>query len=124
MPNLDLLNESDALRLRHLGRPLVAEIVKISWPQPHGTIHYAFRGVNKWIDEREFPFEPFEVRLITQDSNPFLNITRVSAISDDVVPLEMGNIDGKMIELLRKAVGAKVEIFYYFPQINLSVTWF
>jgi hypothetical protein len=125
MPNLTLIDGPVLQQLRAVGGPPCAQIVQIRWPKPYQPKSYGFVGVDRWYPDLPFPFENFEVKLIPENiKTPALTIPRTASISDDVVNIEMGNTDGEMVELLRNGEGARVEIFDFFPTLNLVVNRF
>jgi len=105
--------------LRGLSFIEVAEVVKISWPTPDGDLYYtSTRDPNIF---RNLPSEvsPLELRLPGRTFQDILNDT---TIADDRVPLRLWDGDGAITDLAQKyGAGQRVEIFYWFPQVEL---WF
>jgi len=109
--------------LRALAYTEVAELVKISWPAPDGEIFYT-----STIDPhllRLLPVEvaPLEMRL---PGRTFQEILSDTTISDDRVNLRLWDGDGAITDLAAKyGAGQRVEIFYWFPQVELFFSqWF
>lgn len=107
------------------------EICKIDWPSPTGAIYYATTQVDE-VASVAPPVSPIETRLLA-DSLPdsFLPVQIGEEIGDEEVDLKFwdGRIhdedgalsgDGAFSDLmLLHGEGVKVELFYWFPQVEL-----
>jgi hypothetical protein len=116
----DKIDDLKALRLA--GSPIgqVFELVKVSWPSPDGDIYYAVVQVDD-IATVAPPVSPIETRLIP-DGNPdwFLPVQLDASIGDEEVDLSFWDGDGAISDLIvTHGEGIKVELFYWFPQVEL-----
>jgi hypothetical protein len=106
--------------LRAIARPQVSEIVAVYWPAPDGTKYYAARALNELPDYAALTLT-VEARLVGSN---FLPINRTSSIADEQISLTFSEIRDREISRLFRAhgEGSKVEVFYYFPQVDLLVS--
>src|SRR5262245_9853701 len=127
---LSLLTPSEETAIRNIGALRVAEIVKITWPSPDGIIYYAWWKVD--IDPAfSAPLatflagRPLKAAFVADDPRyRFHSIPRTSAIGDDVVQMRFTN-KNREFELLcyKHRGGARVEIFYFLPQLPKAISW-
>jgi hypothetical protein len=103
----------------------VAELVAVDWPQPDGRVYYASTFADDvWPELRGLlGGAPVEPRL---EGGQFLDVTRDSGISDDSVSLNLWDADHAISDLFEThGEGVRVEIFFYFPQVDLLLSqWF
>jgi hypothetical protein len=103
----------------------VAELVAVDWPQPDGRVYYASTFVDDvWPELRALlDGARVEPRL---EGGQFLDVTRDSGISDDSVSLNLWDADHAISDLFEThGEGVRVEIFFYFPQVDLLLSqWF
>jgi hypothetical protein len=103
------------------GQPLeIFELVKIDWIS--GAVYYAATEVGEL--NPDLPVSPVEARLIA-DSYPdlFLNVETSSAMGDEEVDLKFWDGDGIISDLAYESgEGVRVEIFYYFPAVDLLLS--
>lgn len=103
--------------------PRVAELVLVEWPAPDGPIFYATRvaeDVLKHPDLLDRLDGPIELRL---RQGVFLDIPTSSGISDDKVVLDFWDGDNELTRLTQvHGAGERVEIFYYFPDVDLLLS--
>lgn len=106
----------DALKL--IPEPQVCESVAIYWGGDTGTKYYANSAVDV---EFGFPFV-VDVRLT---ASAFLDVTHEGGLSDDTIDLQFWDADAAISDLyLTHGAGVRVEVFYYFPQVNLLLSQF
>lgn len=125
MPELNDTIKAKIIDLREMseqwGQPLeVYELVKIDWTS--GAIYYAATEVGEL--NPDLPVSPVEARLIS-DSYPdsFLQVETSSAMGDEEVALKFWDGDGAFADLvLESGEGVKVELFYYFPTVDLLLS--
>src|SRR4051812_46792548 len=126
---LDVIDGVKLGALRLIRRPRVFEVVGFHWPVPDGLKWYCSTQVDELPG---FPDEsvlmsgvmagPVEARLPAYQFQAFGHL---SDISDDSVQIELSDIDGAISDLYHAhGEGVKVELCYYFPQVDLLVsTW-
>lgn len=131
------LSEADQAKVNRLqaliianGAVMVSELVAVQWPAPDGVIYYCSTQLN------ELPgYGGLTARALNIETrfagNQFLDIAQDSGISDDKVDLVFWDGDehdssGALVrtsELTRlfqtHGAGVKVDIFYYFPEVDL-----
>lgn len=107
----------------------VAEIVRVYWPDPDGTINYSWKpllndaayasGVTTWLAGR-----PLIPAFSSDDGVTEHHVLpRSNAFGDDTVQFRFGNEDQVFEGLLYKyRLGAKVEVFKYIPAINTAIS--
>lgn len=98
------------------------EIVKISWPSPTDPIYYAVLQTDE-IASVAPPVSPIQARIIP-DSRPdwFLPVEIDHSIGDEEVDLVFWDGDGEISDLLvDHGEGIKVELYYWFPQVELML---
>ncbi|MGE0133033.1 MAG: LamG domain-containing protein [Blastocatellales bacterium] len=130
---LNLLSSGERAALLALGQVRVAEIVQITWPDPDGVVNYASwqldqdpgysATITPWLNGR-----PLVVAFAPEgdDAERFHPIINTAAINDDVVQFRFSNKDQEFARLCYEhRGGARVEIFYHFPQLpkTISVWW-
>jgi hypothetical protein len=103
----------------------VAELVAVDWPAPDGRVYYA----STFVDDIWQPLRPkldslgggeVQPRLI---GGAFLDVMRDSGVSDDSVTLNLWDADHAISDLFEThGDGARVEIFFYFPQVDLLLS--
>jgi len=103
--------------------PRVAELCLIEWPAPDGPIYYSTRIAADLLDRPELLERldgPIESRL---RQGVFLDIPSSAGISDDKVTLDFWDGDNELTRLTQvHGAGERVEIFYYFPDVDLIVS--
>ncbi|MCA1615054.1 MAG: hypothetical protein LC795_15660 [Acidobacteria bacterium] len=103
----------------------VAELVAVDWPGTDGRVYYAStQADDTWPGLRDLLDAlgggPVEPRL---NGGPFLDVMRDSGISDDSVSLNFWEPDHAISDLFEThGDGARVEIFFYFPQVDLLLS--
>lgn len=116
----------DAAKLaefKTIEQPAVAEIVAVYWNAPDSVKYYSFTAVDELINFSACPLKPVEPRLTRRN---FLEFELSADISDDQIPLEFDDADREITNLFyRSGEGVKVELFYYFPDVDwlCSVWW-
>jgi hypothetical protein len=125
MPEFDSATRTkiDALRaLVAAGEgPQVFELCKVSWTSDEAdAIYYSIMQTDEIADPAP-PVSPIEARLIPDGSpNWFLPVQMDSTIGDEEVDLSFWDADGVISDLLvDNGEGCKVELFYWFPQVEL-----
>jgi hypothetical protein len=99
--------------------PRVAELALIEWPEPDGAIYYA-SSISEDILGASLPVDPIELRL---PGRLFLDVTRDSGIADDSVDFDFWDGDDEISRLFSvHGEGERVEIFYYFPDVDLLLS--
>ena len=103
--------------------PRVAELALIEWPAPDGPVYYATRIAADLLDKPELLDRldgPIELRL---RQGMFLDVPASSGISDDKVSLDFWDGDNELTRLTQThGAGQRVEIYYYFPDVDLVVS--
>lgn len=125
LPTFDTADQDkiDELKaLRAAGQPIgqVFELVKVSWPSPDGDIYYSVIQTDE-VASVAPPVSPIETRLIP-DGSPdwFLPVQLDATIGDEEVDLAFWDGDGVISDLLvDHGEGIKVELFYWFPEVEL-----
>src|SRR4051812_30387621 len=98
--------------------PHVAELVAVFWPQPTGTVYYAASQLDELYPD--LGLEPVEARLSFNDGAPFREVVHESGLSDETVDLDFWDADGAISDLFElHGAGVRVEIFYYFSDVDL-----
>lgn len=100
----------------------VAELVRVDWPAPDGVVYYASTFANDiWPGlDAHLAGAPVEPRLT---GGAFLDVMRDSGISDDNVSLNLWDGDHLISDLFEThGDGERVEIFFYFPQVDLLLS--
>lgn len=115
-------------------RRLYTSVVRIYWGAPDGTKDYAFTLVEQMRDpltgDLLFPnlvanFPDVLVRLITPTGAPFLDLPKTAAIGDDKVTLNVSDLDGEISRLCwTYGQGIRVQVFSYYPQVDLVLSEF
>jgi hypothetical protein len=125
MPEFDSATRTkiDALRaLVAAGTgPQVFELCKINWTSdPDDAVYYSVLQTDDVADPAP-TVSPIETRLIPDGSpNWFLPVQMDSTIGDEEVELAFWDADGVISDLLvENGEGSKVELFYWFPQVEL-----
>src|SRR6185369_12428469 len=136
MPNLSNIPPDKLaalMQIRAEGRSiLLGQITRISWPQPTGIKYYTPAPYDRYPEFNSLPLSPIEVRLTASNSNTNgfeAYITDLSFnvdVEDSKINIDLSNGDGAIEDLyLTHGWGVPVEIFYYFPQVDLLVSrWF
>jgi hypothetical protein len=127
MPAEDPDLEAKLATLRTMQRggtsPRVAELLSVAWPAPDGVIYYATRIAHDLLDKEELLDRldgPIELRL---GSGVFLDIPQTAGISDDKIDLDFWDGDNELTRLTQThGAGMKVEVFYYFPDVDLLLS--
>jgi hypothetical protein len=105
--------------------PRVVELIAVDWPAPDGRVYYAStQADDTWPSLRPvldaLGGGEVEPRL---SGGPFLDVMRDSGISDDSVSLSLWDADHVISDLFEThGDGARVEIFFYFPQVELLLS--
>jgi hypothetical protein len=130
MPEFDVTtrDQIDALRaLRAAGRRYdTFELVKIDWPSPTNAIYYSVQQTDETAITAP-TVSPIEVRLIPNSSPDwFVPVKTDATVGDEEVELAFWDGDGVFSDLLvEHGEGIKIELFYWFPQVELLLpTWF
>ena len=114
-----------ALRaLRDAGQEYSAfEMVKINWPSPDGAIYYCTLQLDEMTDAVP-SVTPIDVRLIPEDSPGwFMPVSLDASIGDEEIDLNLWDGDGAISDLLvTHGEGLKVELMYWFPEVDLLLT--
>jgi hypothetical protein len=101
----------------------IVELVKVSWPAPEGVMYYTSTVDPYLFRNLPIPNSTLEARLPGRSFQDVLNDT---TIADDRVSLKLWDGDGHISDLaVAHGPGQRVEIFYWFPQVDLllSVWW-
>jgi hypothetical protein len=106
--------------------PRVSELVLVAWPLPDGPIYYATRMAADVLESATVLDQldgPIELRL---GNGVFLDTPHDAGIADDSVPLDFWDGDHEITRLtFTYGAGIRVELFYYFPDVDLFVSeWF
>jgi hypothetical protein len=119
---LEFIDSVKLASLREIRRPQVFELVGVYWPAPDLLRFYCSTRLSELP---QFPAmsvitAPIEPRL---PAYSFQSFSHVSDIGDDSIQLEYSDIDGEISRLFfTHGEGVKVELFYYFPQVDLLVS--
>lgn len=103
----------------------VAELVRVDWSAPDGRIYYASTFVDDIWPTLRAKLDALgggdvQPRLT---GGPFLEVMRDSGISDDSVSLSLWDGDHVVSDLFEThGDGERVEIFFYFPQVDLLLS--
>ncbi len=119
--------QETALRA-NIANLMVAEIVRVYWPDPDGTINYAwkpllndpaFTGISTWLDGK-----PLVVAFSADDDiSEHHTLPLRAAFGDDTVQFRFGNEDQTFETLLNKHwLGVKVEVFKYIAGLNIALS--
>lgn len=106
----------------------VAQVVSVAFPAPDGTKYYANVRTDKLSPFRAIPVSGVEPRLLTQGFIPY----KISPdLTDEDISLNFSEVlDGTNdLEIQRlyttHGAGVRVELYYYFPQVDLWISrWF
>lgn len=101
--------------------PQAFELCKVSWTSDEAdAVYYSVMQTDEVADPPP-PVSPIEVRLVPDGSpNWFLPVQMDSTIGDEEVDLKFWDADGVISDLLvANGEGCKVELFYWFPQVEL-----
>jgi hypothetical protein len=126
LPSFDIPDQDKIDALRALiaagTQPEVFELAKVNWPSPTDAVYYAVMETPR-VASVAPPVSPIDARLIP-DGNPdwFLPVEMDSTIGDEEVDLQFWDGDGEISDLLvEHGEGIKVELFYWFPQVELML---
>lgn len=129
MPAEDPDLESKLTTLRTMQRegtsPRVAELALVEWPAPDGPIYYGTRFAVDLLDNLllldRLNGAEVELRL---GSGVFLDVPQVAGIGDDKIDLDFWEAEDNELSRLTQTHGAgmRVEVFYYFPDVDLLVS--
>jgi hypothetical protein len=99
---------------------MAGEIVAVYWPTPDGTKYYAARNYNKLPNYAGLALE-VEPRLV---GTIFQQLRRTATLADDSITLQFSELKDREISRLFRVhgEGVKVEVFYYFPEVDLLVS--
>ena len=124
MPDPIYIDEGMLEALRGLPRPLVCELVRVGWPQTTGDIYYAASQYD------ELPgYETLRARSLNIQARfsgeRFQDVPFSSGVGDESVSLDFSDIDGGVRTLYAQhGPGLKVEVYYYFPELDwLCPVW-
>ena len=120
--------------LRAIDGKEVVELVKVSWPAPEGVVYYVSTRDDYLLRSIPIDLALLELRLPGRTFQEILNDTN---IADDRVSLKLWDGDerdaagalirtGHISDLAAThGAGQRVEIFYWFPQVELLLSmWF
>lgn len=121
------LSETDQAKLDQLRADpykswRVSELVAVHWPSPDGTIHYCSEPLDilpgyEGLGPRDLTIQ------LRFAANQFTDLTIDSGVSDDKVDLDFWDGDGEISRLFAThGEGVRVEIFYYFPEVDLLLS--
>jgi hypothetical protein len=102
----------------------VCELAKVAWPAPDATVFYASTVADEvWPSLRvKLSGGRVEPRL---PGGQFLDVMRESGVSDESVSLSFWDPHFEVSSLFaRHGEGVRVEIFFYFPQVDLLLSMF
>jgi hypothetical protein len=104
--------------------PRVAELLLGDWPSPDGPVYYATRVAVDLLDNLalldRLDGAEIELRL---GSGVFLEVPQEAGIGDDKIDLDFWDGDHELTRLFQThGPGIRVEVFYYFPEVDLLVT--
>jgi hypothetical protein len=127
MPAEDPDRDAKLTTLRTMQRegesPRVAELLLVDWPLPDGPTYYATRVAHDILDDPELLDRldgPIELRL---GSGVFLDVPQQAGIGDDRVDLDFWDGDNEFTRLFHThGAGMRVEVFYYFPDVDLLIS--
>jgi hypothetical protein len=130
MPTEDPDLESKLATLRtmqHEGTsPRVAELVLVEWPAPDGPIYYATRMAFELLDNPAL-LARLDVDTEIQSrlgATVFLEVPQEAGIGDDRIDLDFWDGDNEMTRLMQThGPGERVEVFYYFPDVDLLLSY-
>lgn len=115
--SFDPIDPTKLAALRAIRRPQVFELVAVYWPS--GTIYYCSTQLDE-LPQYSGSIGIIEARL---PAYLFHEISHISDIGDDSVTLDFADLDQGISErFFTHGEGVKVEIFYYFPQVDLLVS--
>lgn len=125
MPVIDYIDTGKLTALRALPSPRVCELVSVAWGGATGTRYYASSQYDELpgyetLRDREFTVEPRFA------GERFKDVSFSSGLEDESVDLDFSDIDGQMRALYAMyGAGVRVEVFYYFPEIDwlVGVWW-
>lgn len=125
MPELNSTISAKIQQLREMSEswqlPLVVcELVKIDWLS--GAVYYSVTQVDDLYPD--LPVSPVETGLVP-DSYPdsFLPVQTSSSMGDEEVDLKFFDAEGAIADLVYESgEGIKVELFYYFPAVDLLLS--
>jgi len=123
---LDAETQSKLAALKVQPELTLCEVLAVHWPAPDGTKYYAgtkldelpnFKGILKYIPDG------VDARL---PGRSFPNAELAADVSDERINLTFWDADGEITRLFRThGEGVKVELIYFFPQIDWFVPhWF
>lgn len=109
--------------LKAAGNAQVAQIVKIGWGEPDGDKFYSTTAVSDLVPFRAAPLRPVEPKLLGKDFLPF---ELSPDLSDEEIGLNFEDFDLEIQRLFfEHGEGTRVEIFYYYPEVDYLVSrWF
>jgi len=129
MPLEDPDQDAKLATLRTMQRegesPRVAELVLINWPVPDGSTYYATRTAFDLLDDpallaRLDVETAIESRLA---SSVFLEVPQAAGIGDDRIELDFWDGDSELTRLMQThGPGERVEVFYYFPDVDMLLS--
>jgi len=103
--------------------PRVAELLLVKWPAPDGPIYYGTRIAAEVLNSETLLDKldgPIELRL---GSGVFLEAPHDAGIADDAIELDFWDGDDELTRLtLTHGAGARVELFYYFADVDLLLS--
>lgn len=111
----------------------VAQVIAISWPSPDGIKYYGSIATDKThpfrgISENENPISNVEPRLLV---NGFIPFKLSPDLTDEDINITLAEVynGSNDLEIQRlfsvHGAGVRVELFYYYPQVDLLISrWF
>ncbi len=106
--------------LRAINNPQFAELVAVHWDEPDGTIHYTMAPYDELPEYANLTLRPIDPRF---NDRQFQTIQHTSGVADSSVTLDFADDDDEIARLCNvHGEGVRVEIFFYFPQVDLLLS--
>lgn len=128
MPTFDSATQTKIAALRAIrtagGDIQPFELVKINWPSPDGPIYYAVTQTDE-VASVPPPVDPIDVRIVpSADPAWFMPVSTDATIGDESIDLEFWDADEVVSQLLvDHGEGIKLELIYWFPQVELLLNF-
>lgn len=125
---LNILTSGQETAIRaNIANLMAAEIVRVYWPDPDGTINYSWKpllndsvfasGVTTFLAGR-----PLVVAFASDGVTEHHKLPLGSAFGDSTVQFQFGNEDQTFETLLAKHDGAKIEVFKFIAGLNIAIS--